>query len=220
MNRLRDLGVLIPRLLTLGQAATYLGLTADALKVKVQISRNPTVDIDRRLRLDEVNPKRNTRSQGSIYQRNALWWCDYSVGGPKKRESCKTPKWDEALAYLHRKQGKLASATLKVNSVLVPKLGDVKAAKLTSTRIKDYFRDRVKTVKASMVNREFALLHRGIAPFCVLNGPRLTWRKKHFGWKVESQNLSQFRPIATRPSFLKCSRGLRLRLAKVAVRHG
>ncbi len=50
--RLRDLAVLPPRLLTLAQAATYLGLTPDALKAKVHMGRVPTVEIDSKLRFD------------------------------------------------------------------------------------------------------------------------------------------------------------------------
>jgi excisionase family DNA binding protein len=52
VTRLNDCGVLVPRLLTLDQAATYLGLTKDALKAKVHIGRVPTVDIDKKLRFD------------------------------------------------------------------------------------------------------------------------------------------------------------------------
>ncbi len=55
VNRLRDSAVLIPRLLTLSQAATYLGLTADALKAKVHTGRIPTVDIDKKLRFDKLD---------------------------------------------------------------------------------------------------------------------------------------------------------------------
>ena len=51
--RLRDNGILVPRLLTLEQAATYLGLTKDALKAKVHMGRIPTVDIDKKLRFDK-----------------------------------------------------------------------------------------------------------------------------------------------------------------------
>ncbi len=50
--RLRDNGILIPRLLTLDQAATYLGMTKDALKAKVHIGRIPTVELDKKLRFD------------------------------------------------------------------------------------------------------------------------------------------------------------------------
>ncbi len=50
--RLRDNGLLIPRLLTLDQAATYLGLTKDALKAKVHMGRVPTVELDKKLRFD------------------------------------------------------------------------------------------------------------------------------------------------------------------------
>jgi len=45
-------GVLVPRLLTLDQAATYLGLTKDALKAKVHLGRIPTVELDKKLRFD------------------------------------------------------------------------------------------------------------------------------------------------------------------------
>ncbi len=55
VNRLRDSAVLIPRLLTLNQAATYLGLTPDALKAKVHMGRIPTVDLDKKLRFDKVD---------------------------------------------------------------------------------------------------------------------------------------------------------------------
>ena len=46
-HRLRDNGIVTPRLLTLEQAATYLGLTKDALKAKVHMGRIPTVDLDK-----------------------------------------------------------------------------------------------------------------------------------------------------------------------------
>jgi excisionase family DNA binding protein len=52
VTRLTDCGVLVPRLLSLDQAATYLGLTKDALKAKVNLGRVPTVDLDRKLRFD------------------------------------------------------------------------------------------------------------------------------------------------------------------------
>ena len=50
--RLTEHGVMTPRLLTLDQAATYLGLTKDALKAKVHLGRVPTVDLDKKLRFD------------------------------------------------------------------------------------------------------------------------------------------------------------------------
>ena len=53
--RLRDLAVLPPRLLNLAQAATYLGLTPDALKAKVHMGRVPTVDLDSKLRFDRLD---------------------------------------------------------------------------------------------------------------------------------------------------------------------
>ena len=53
--RLKDSTVLAPRLLTLNQAATYLGMTPDALKAKVHMGRIPTVDIDKKLRFDKLD---------------------------------------------------------------------------------------------------------------------------------------------------------------------
>ena len=50
--RLTEHGVMTPRLLTLDQAATYLGLTKEALKAKVHLGRVPTVDLDKKLRFD------------------------------------------------------------------------------------------------------------------------------------------------------------------------
>jgi excisionase family DNA binding protein len=55
VTRLKDSAVLAPRLLTLNQAATYLGLTPDALKAKVHIGRIPTVEIDKKLRFDKLD---------------------------------------------------------------------------------------------------------------------------------------------------------------------
>jgi excisionase family DNA binding protein len=53
--RLRDSTVLVPRLLTLEQAARYLGLTKEALKSKVHLGRVPTVDLDKKLRFDRLD---------------------------------------------------------------------------------------------------------------------------------------------------------------------
>lgn len=50
--RLMGRTILVPRLLTLEQAATYLGLTKEALKSKVHLGRIPTVDLDKKLRFD------------------------------------------------------------------------------------------------------------------------------------------------------------------------
>ena len=53
--RLQSHGILVPRLLTLDQAATYLGLTKEALKAKVHLGRIPTVDLDKKLRFDRLD---------------------------------------------------------------------------------------------------------------------------------------------------------------------
>lgn len=55
VNRLRNAVILTPRLLTLSQAATYLGLTTDALKAKVHMGRIPTVELDKKLRFDRLD---------------------------------------------------------------------------------------------------------------------------------------------------------------------
>jgi integrase len=162
--------------------------------------------------------KRTKRGQGSIYERNGLWWCDYSVDGVRKRESCQTANRDEALAYLHRKQGKLASgelltpdrvsvrdllkllledyevrtvaqgyiATLKVKAILLPKLGDIKATKLSSARIKEYIETRLKTVKPGTVNRELGLLHRAFQ-LGYNQDPPLVVRVPHFPKLTEDE---------------------------------
>lgn len=55
VSRLKNSAVLAPRLLTLSQAAIYLGLTPDALKAKVHMGRIPTVDLDKKLRFDKLD---------------------------------------------------------------------------------------------------------------------------------------------------------------------
>jgi len=155
--------------------------------------------------------KRSTYGQGSIYQRKGWWWCSYSVDGVRCRESCETLDRDAALAYLQRKQGKLASgelltpdrvrvrdllalvledydvrgvaqayiSSLKVKSILNPKLGDIRAAKLSTSQVQDYIRDRLKTVKHGTVNREMALLHRAYQ-LGFQHDPPLVGRVPHF----------------------------------------
>ncbi len=56
-----------------------------------------------------MSRKRGILGQGSIYLRNGWWWCNFVAGGVRRRESCNTKNREEALAYLHRRQGKLAS---------------------------------------------------------------------------------------------------------------
>jgi integrase len=155
--------------------------------------------------------QRTKRGQGSIYERNGLWWCDFSVDGVRRRESCQTANREEALAYLHRKQGKLASgelltpdrvsvrdllnllledydvrkvaqayiATLKVKSILLPNLGGVRAAKLSSARMKEYIEARLKVVKPGTVNRELGLLRRAFQ-LGYNQDPPLVARVPHF----------------------------------------
>lgn len=65
--------------------------------------------------------------------------------------------------YEIRQVAQLYIATLKVKSILLPKLGDIKATKLSSTRIKEFIAGRLKSVKPATVNRELALLHRAFS---------------------------------------------------------
>jgi integrase len=180
--------------------------------------------------------KRCSYGQGTIYQRKGWWWCDYSVDGVRRRESCQTQDRDAALAYLQRKQGKLASgallapdrmrvrdllalvledydvrgvaqayiSSLKVKSVLNPKLGDIRAAKLSSAQVKLYVHERLKTVKPGTVNRELSLLHRAYQ-LGYQHDPPLVSRVPHF------QKLPEGEP---RRGFLKPElyRGLLLEL--------
>ncbi len=55
VDRLRSSAILTPRLLNVSQAATYLGLTTDALKAKVHMGRIPTVELDKKLRFDRLD---------------------------------------------------------------------------------------------------------------------------------------------------------------------
>lgn len=139
-----------------------------------------------------MGKKHSRRGQGSIFERNGRWYCDYSTGGIRRRESCKTKNREEALTYLKNKQGKLATghaprhdrtrvrdllsllledydirgvaqqyiATLKVRSILIPKLGNFMAASLSTAQVKEYIQERLKKVLPSTVNRELGMLHR------------------------------------------------------------
>jgi excisionase family DNA binding protein len=52
VEKLTEKGVLIPRLLTLEMASTYMGMTKDALKYKALDGQIPTVRIDKKYRFD------------------------------------------------------------------------------------------------------------------------------------------------------------------------
>ena len=70
-------------------------------------------------------------------------------------------------------------AGLKVKSILTPKLGDIKAAKLTTAQVKEYIRDRQKKVKPGTVNRELGMLHRAFQ-LGYQHDPPLVGRVPHF----------------------------------------
>jgi integrase len=186
--------------------------------------------------------KRSTYGQGSIYQRNGWWWCSYSIEGVRRRESCETQDRDAALAYLQRKQGKLASgelltpdrvrvrdllalvledydvrgvaqayiSSLKVKSILNPKIGDIRAAKLSTSQVQQYIRDRLKTVKPGTVNREMALLHRAYQ-LGFQHDPPLVGRVPHFPKLPEGEPRKGFlKPELYRKLLLELPEELRL----------
>jgi integrase len=77
-------------------------------------------------------------------------------------------------------------ATLKVKAILLPKLGDIKATKLSSARIKEYIETRLKTVKPGTVNRELGLLHRAFQ-LGYNQDPPLVARVPHFPRLTEDE---------------------------------
>ncbi len=186
--------------------------------------------------------KRSAHGQGSIYQRNGWWWCNYSVDGVRRRESCETKDREVALAWLKRKVGKVASgeflvsdrarvrdllglvledyevrgvaqayiSSLKVKSILNPRLGDIKASSLTTAKIKQYIRDRLKTVKSGTVNREMALLHRAYQ-LGHQHDPSLVGRVPHFPKLPEGEPRKGFlKPEIYRKLLLELPEELRL----------
>ena len=180
-SRLMDSNVLIPRLLTLDQAATSLGLTKDALKAKVHLGRIPTVELDKRpsirpagsdrmieqsKRVEEMSRKRSTLGQGSIYSETAGGSAITrpAVSGEESRARPKIAKklwpiciadkesWPRANFWLPIVSGfaiclRSSSRTMTSGRSLsvsrraegqidlIPKLGDIKAAKLTSAQV-------------------------------------------------------------------------------------
>jgi integrase len=70
-------------------------------------------------------------------------------------------------------------AGLKVKSIIAPRIGGIKALKLTTAHIQQYIRDRLKKVKPGTVNRELALLHRAFQ-LGYQQDPPLVARVPHF----------------------------------------
>ena len=106
--------------------------------------------------------KRKIAGQGSIYLRNGWWWCDYTAGGVRRRESCHTRDRDEALSYLHRKQGKLASGEflapdrVRVRDMLQLLLDDydvsgVAQAYIASLKVKSILNPVLGDIKAAQL---------------------------------------------------------------------
>lgn len=53
VDELNSLGVVVPRLMTLKQAASYLGMPENSLRHKQATGKIPSVNIDRNLRFDK-----------------------------------------------------------------------------------------------------------------------------------------------------------------------
>ena len=77
-------------------------------------------------------------------------------------------------------------AALKINSILNPELGDIKAAHLTTAQVKQYIQRRLKMVKPSTVNRELGLLHRAFQ-LGYQQDPPLVARVPHFPKLTEGE---------------------------------
>ena len=77
-------------------------------------------------------------------------------------------------------------AGLKINSILIPNLGDTRAAKLSTAQVKEYVRDRLKKAKPGTVNRELGLLHRAFQ-LGYQQDPPLVARVPHFPRLTEDE---------------------------------
>ena len=112
--------------------------------------------------------------------------------------------------YEIRQVAQLYISTLKVKSILLPKVGDVKAAKLTSSRIKEYIESRLKIVKPGTVNRELALLHRAFQ-LAYNQDPPLVARVPHFPKLTEDEPRKGFlKPESYQKLLFELSEELRL----------
>jgi hypothetical protein len=101
-------------------------------------------------------------------------------------------------------------SSLKVKSILNPKLGDIRAAKLSTSQVQQYIRDRLKTVKPGTVNREMALLHRAYQ-LGFQHDPPLVGRVPHFPKLPEGDPRKGFlKPELYRKLLLELPEELRL----------
>ena len=101
-------------------------------------------------------------------------------------------------------------SSLKVKSILNPKIGDIRAAKLSTSQVQQYIRDRLKTVKPGTVNREMALLHRAYQ-LGFQHDPPLVGRVPHFPKLPEGEPRKGFlKPELYRKLLLELPEELRL----------
>src|SRR5690242_4711583 len=98
--------------------------------------------------------------QGTIYLRGEWWWCDYSVGGVRRRESCQTKDRQDAITFLNRKLGKsptgeaLTPTNVRVGDLLDLLLEDYDVrdraqAYIASLKVKSILKPAIGDIKAS-----------------------------------------------------------------------
>jgi len=93
-----------------------------------------------------------------------------------------------------------------VKSILNPKLGDIKAAKLTTEQVKNYIRERLKAVKPGTVNRELGMVYRAFQ-LGYQHDPPLVGRVPVFPKLAEGEPRKGFlKPNSTASSWSSCLR--------------
>jgi integrase len=163
--------------------------------------------------------RKHIRGQGTVFKRGKWYHVCYSVNGETRRESAKTTVEKEAVAYLHKKLGRLASGelltservkikdlldlvmedyqarkknfyieSLRVEKHLKPFFGEMQAIRFSSSHLKAYIRERLKTAKSSTINRELMLLRRGFK-LGYRHDPPLVGRVPHIPIQDESGNV-------------------------------
>lgn len=107
-----------------------------------------------------MSRKKAVKGQGTIYQRGEWWWCDYSVGGVRRRESCHTKARQDAITFLNRKLGKLPTGealtptNVRVGDLLDLVLEDYDVRGLAQTyiaglKVKSILKPALGDIKAS-----------------------------------------------------------------------
>lgn len=115
-----------PRLLSVAQAAEYLGRTLDAVKHLIAEGSLPVVRSDRRVFLDRLDLDRwiEEQKEQAIYRPTyrkpngtvvqwAVWWVKYYRNGVPIRESTKTDDWEDANRFLKRRNGEVVTGKFR-----------------------------------------------------------------------------------------------------------